>query len=209
MFTANHRKFEKLTRQYGLKRNCVTLIAVVMLCNLLTGCQDKEETKENSGYKTMTPPEDGWTIEELASVTYLCHAELPYPTTIATLGDGFSCSFDDCIYKSENGEITASLNYNNRYLGIVQFEDCYEKEDVSEQSSINLIMIANPEVDEHIPIIINGIELGDTKKEVLHALGEQYKVRTTLYSYFDRETGEEFFQVHFNNEELSYVVLTF
>lgn len=205
MYT-NHRKPGKRTGRHDLKRSCVALVATAMLCNLLTGC----EGKENSKYETMSPPAEGWTMQELSSVTYLCDAELASSPTIAALGEEFSYSIDDINDKSEDGEITASLTYNQKYLGIVQFKECYEAEDVSEQSPIRLIMIANPEADVNAPIVINGIELGDTKKEVLRALGDQYKMQTDLYSYFDKETEEEFLQLCFNDsDKLLYVVMTF
>ena len=60
---------------------CLTIAAVS-----LAGCGQK--------HKTMETPDDGWTMKELLSVTYLCDNQLSYPLTVESLGKDFSVDKD-------------------------------------------------------------------------------------------------------------------
>lgn len=65
----------------------------------------------------MEPPEGGWTIEELMSVTYLCGKQLTYPLTMEYLGEDFSIDETSEIFsKSSDG---FPLLYKNKSIGLV------------------------------------------------------------------------------------------
>lgn len=109
----------------------------VMLAGVVSGCGTDESTTDTSPslstveetsevstvqiteteYITMEPPEGGWTIEELMSVTYLCGKQLTYPLTMEYLGEDFSIDETSGIFsKSSDG---FPLLYKNKSIGLV------------------------------------------------------------------------------------------
>ena len=79
-----------------------TKVLAILLCSAVsvcgfTGCGNEatdadvsvslSEQNNNTNYKTIKPPADGWTIEELLSVTYVCGKQLSYPLTADSFGE--------------------------------------------------------------------------------------------------------------------------
>ena len=136
-------------------------------------------------YKTMEPPEDGWTIEELMSVTYLCGKQLTYPLTMNSFGNKVEI-FEDTL-KVQNAKDTpsvmAELCSENEFVGAAFFNRD-SVDDVSGDTPINTISF-----DTHSdffekngsPIILNGVSFGDTKEELIDALGSKVKINEEAY----------------------------
>ena len=136
-------------------------------------------------YKTMEPPEDGWTIEELMSVTYVCGEQLSYPLTMNSFGNKVEI-FEDTL-KVHNAKDTpsvmAELCSENEFVGAAFFNRD-SVDDVSGDTPINTISF-----DTHSdffekngsPITLNGVSFGDTKEELIDALGSKVKINEEAY----------------------------
>ena len=68
----------------------------------------------------MEPPEAGWTIEELMSVTYLCGKQLTYPLTMEYLGEDFS--LDEANKTELKLSIGYPLLYKDKKIGLFTFK---------------------------------------------------------------------------------------
>ncbi len=136
-------------------------------------------------YKTMEPPEGGWTIEELMSVTYVCGEQLSYPLTMNSFGNKVEI-FEDTL-KVHNAKDTpsvmAELCSENEFVGAAFFNRD-SVDDVSGDTPINTISF-----DTHSdffekngsPITLNGVSFGDTKEELIDALGSKVKINEEAY----------------------------
>ena len=137
-------------------------------------------------YKTMEPPEDGWTIEELMSVTYVCGEQLTYPLTMNSFGNKVEI-FEDTL-KVHNAKDTpsvmAELCSENEFVGAAFFNRD-SVDDVSGDTPINTISF-----DTHSdffekngsPITLNGVSFGNTKEELIDALGSKAKINEKTYT---------------------------
>ena len=178
----------------------VMVSAVVSGCGTDTATTDTspssstvEETTEaataqvtETEYKTMEPPEGGWTIEELMSVTYVCGEQLSYPLTMNSFGNKVEI-FEDTL-KVHNAKDTpsvmAELCSDNEFMGAAFFNRD-SVDDISGDTPINTISF-----DTHSdffekngsPITLNGVSFGDTKEELIDALGSKAKTNEKTYT---------------------------
>ena len=189
-----------------MKRRIFSLfLCSVMVSGVVSGCYTDKSTADTSlssstvgetteaataqvtetEYKTMEPPEDGWTIEELMSVTYICGKQLTYPLTMNSFGNKVEI-FEDTL-KVHNAKDTpsvmAELCSENEFVGAAFFNRD-SVDDVSGDTPINTISF-----DTHSdffekngsPIILNGVSFGDTKEELIDALGSKVKINEEAY----------------------------
>lgn len=171
----------------------VLLCATMLMCSA-AGCKsDKSssvdstvEQSQSIKYETIEPPEGGWTIEELMSVTYVCGKQLTYPLTMNSFGNKVEI-FEDTL-KVQNAKDTpsvmAELCSDNEFMGAAFFNRG-SVDDVSGDTPINTISF-----DTHSdffekngsPIILNGVSFGDTKEELIDALGSKAKINDETYT---------------------------
>lgn len=81
------------------------LIPLLFAAVCLTACAQIPPVKEpvpTEQQKTVAPPEDGWTAEELMSVSYINNYSLSYPLTLESFGGGVS--FVPINFYSDNEE---------------------------------------------------------------------------------------------------------
>ena len=178
-----------------MKRKMLSLfLCSFMLTCVVSGCDADESTANTSSsssiveeteYKTMKPPEEGWTIEELMSVTYICGEQLSYPLTMNSFGNKVEI-FEDTL-KVQNAKDTpsvmAELCSENEFVGAAFFNRD-SVDDVSGDTPINTISF-----DTHSdffekngsPITLNGVSFGDTKEELIDALGSKVKINEEAY----------------------------
>ena len=190
-----------------MKRKILSVfLCSVMLAGVVSGCgtdtattdtspssSTVEETTEaataqvtETEYKTMEPPEGGWTIEELMSVTYVCGEQLSYPLTMNSFGNKVEI-FEDTL-KVHNAKDTpsvmAELCSDNEFMGAAFFNRD-SVDDISGDTPINTISF-----DTHSdffekngsPITLNGVSFGDTKEELIDALGSKAKTNEKTYT---------------------------
>ena len=169
-----------------------TKVLAILLCSALSvcglaGCSNEakdtdaslneqvivSEQDNNTNYKTIKPPADGWTIEELLSVTYVCGKQLSYPLTVDSFGDELHIDEESKRVSGSDGEhiVDADLMYGSKYVGVV-FWAADTIEDVTDSTPIKtLTLYVNDDDENDVSFSINGASYGDSKDEVLKALG--------------------------------------
>ena len=182
-----------------MKRKILSVfLCSVMLAGVVSGCgtdtattdtspssSTVEETTEaataqvtETEYKTMEPPEDGWTIEELMSVTYICGKQLTYPLTVDDLPNEIELDMENAGYARY---CIAPMNINSEYFG-----NCAIELDENNDSTGLIESIIVDEFKSSITdnIMINGITIGSTEKELYDSLGKPNEVRNNLLSAY-------------------------
>lgn len=199
-----------------MKRKILSVfLCSLMLAGTVSGCDADESTTDTSPslstveettevstvqiteteYITMEPPEGGWTIEELMSVTYLCGKQLTYPLTMEYLGEDFSLDETSEIFsKSSDG---FPLLYKNKSIGLVGFEK--NSENSSDYDNITTIMFnTNVSSSALDCIVVNGISLGSINTDVKSILGTPCDKSTDgRYAYTIQNGDDKFLDIIF------------
>lgn len=93
------------------------LITLFLCAVCLTACAQIPPVKDTvppEQQKTIAPPEDGWTAEELMSVSYINDYSLSYPLTLESFGGGVSfSSINFYSDEAEEGELWYTMICNN------------------------------------------------------------------------------------------------
>jgi hypothetical protein len=143
---------------------------------------DSEETKlDEIEYKTIEPPEDGWTLELLNEVTYINGKDIDLPFCVADLGDDFDVgSFN---YIDDGKDTAVQVNYKGRFAFYSYSGNFGEEFDIND----NIDVIALTENLNESKLIfsdfinINGVNIGDSKEEVIKAVGSYTKRANFLF----------------------------
>lgn len=181
------------------------LIPLLLAAVCLTACADIPPVKEPVPVEQQTviaPPEEGWTAEELMSVTYFDGIELCYPLTLRDLGPEYSCSTytvganegrPEYVLMKENGAVYEEATY-----GYIFFES--EGRDINADSKISYLLSTF--------FNINGISANTPAAEIEKALGAPDSIvdandNISHYIYTDSETGKELMKLYvIKSEEL-------
>lgn len=157
-----------------------TLLCVALTACSLTGCNPDNSLSEatvgsSSAVETMDPPEDGWTENEILSVTYLCGRQLSYPLTITSLGEGFELGEGtEKVYERSIGQrVDAELWYKKERLALVAL-DAETIEEVNNDTRIYAIYIDDSSaayMNSDGNISLNGISVGDSIDKLEDTLG--------------------------------------
>ncbi len=191
---------------------CVFLCSL-MLAGSVSGCGADESTTDTSPslstveetteastiqiteteYKTMEPPEGGWTIEELMSVTYLCGKQLTYPLTMEYLGEDFSIDESSEIFSKSSAGFP--LLYKNKSIGLVGFKK--NSENASDYDNITTIMFnTNVSSSALDCIVVNGISLGSINTDVKSMIGTPCDKSTDgRYAYTIQNGDDKFLDI--------------
>ncbi|MBQ3139728.1 MAG: hypothetical protein IJB68_09515 [Ruminococcus sp.] len=185
-----------------MKRKILSLfLCSVMLAGVVSGCgtdtattdtspssSTVEETTEaptvqvtEAEYKTMEPPEEGWTIEKLMSVTYICGKQLTYPLTVDDLPNEVGLDMENAGYARH---CIAPMNINSEYFG-----NCVIEVNEKNESTGMIESIIVDEFTSKITnnIVVNGITIGSTERDLYENLGEPNEVYDTsinTYKYY-------------------------
>ena len=198
-------------------------LSIILCCALslsaFTGCgrDDNDAVSEISKsessvqedkiieYKTVEPPEGGWTTEEIMNVTYLCDHKLSYPLSIEYLGEDFSLS-SYSKWLAKKRLVPASLSYKGNRLAnatVVKPDD--------ETMVYNIVLFPDTcEVEDTEPFVINGVKMYDSFEDVLAALGDDYRyMDEDSLMYNDRETNESLYSLFFEEGKLVHINVDF
>lgn len=172
----------------------------------LSGCQTGETGQDTqvlavveqaNEMKTIEPPEDGWTHEQLSEVMFLCGESFSLPCKPEDISDKFECgelkAVDDG-YITVNGEKTSycemSLMYNDKLAGKAC---CY---DDGNDKIVFAVQIRSMVVNKQL-FVINGIYQETDFKRTTEALGvnivnkEDIAKFKYIYNIFNPEYPEE------------------
>ena len=154
-------------------KKLLAVLAAACLVFGMVGCQQNNVSTEieTVKMKTIEPPEDGWTHEQLREVMYLCGESFSLPCKLEDISDKFECgelkTVDD-RYIIVNGEKTSyyemSLMYNDELAG----KACYY--DDGNDKIVFLVQIRSMVVKERL-LVLNGIYQETGFKRTTEALG--------------------------------------
>lgn len=130
-----------------------------------------EEATEPIEMKTIEPPEDGWTLEELLSVTYVYGQQLENPCTLNTLGDEFNFNISTFNYSDENNSSVIILQYNGNDISSVELKNCFNESDVSNSVEIAGIFLTDYYKTNIDNVVLNGISFFSSKEQVIECFG--------------------------------------
>ena len=135
-----------------------------------------EQTTETAEIKTIIPPEDGWTIEELNDVMYLNGEKfyLPYPI------DEINDNFELVSYYQNEESIIWDVIFNGEFAFLL-------KGNQSDTQTITEIAFPNLGYEADIPrdklFVINGFELTNSLDDLEAALGKPTIITPNSYKY--------------------------
>lgn len=173
------------------------LIPIIMCALCLAACADVPEVRESvpeNMQQVIAPPENGWTAEELMSVSYFDGVQLSYPITARSLGSAYGVLMD---LKNSDGDTIYCIGKD--IMSLDNYANIRASDDVTELSP-------DTEITEFWSysenISVNGIKVGADKDDAISALGEPDSIEDgsydtiSVYSYLDRNTGRTILEIN-------------
>lgn len=180
----------------------VLLCTTMLICSV-AGCKADEKSSNDSTvkqsqsieYKTIEPPESGWTIETVASTIRLCGKPIELPFTVDSLGEGF-----------EFIDNTGCVSYNGHDAFIAAFINNDKSGDLY-STPIRKIGSSEYYSDDNFQncFIINGIGISSSRDEVIAAFGEPDFQDDTAYEYYSNHIKSEDYIVRLSFGDLDIV----
>lgn len=167
----------------------------------LTG-QPEPTSVEPAKIKTIEPPEDGWTLEQLNDVLYMNGQKIEVPLMFSTLKEGYEIR--EKTYYDDTDRQSGWLYYNNQFIAIAAF---YESED--DYNIVNLTFPpAHYEDDQDYSdyIIINGFGLDTGASNVPKYLGNGFTSKSGFYVYV---IGDNEYTILVSDYEHDYMIMLF
>lgn len=163
--------------------------------NLKAEPKKESQTKiAEADMETIEPPEDGWTLEDLLSVTYIYGQKISYPCTLNDLGEDFEFDFENFHKNSETNMITLILNYKeNPTADVITNES--NKDEIDENTEILRFFFSQLFETE---IKVNGIGLNSTKNQVLLNFGNPDEIVKNTFYY---GTTEHVLALNFDSKD--------
>lgn len=194
-------------------KRALMLVVMMLITLALSGCENFVETDVSAEtksiiqtvsettntaniavIKTIEPPEDGWTWEQLSDVIYINNKKIESDITYQFLEDMFT--FDNLTYYKKMSTASAFLNYNGKYAFSVAFYYNAPKKINNKSIVKNLTFSAKMNVSD-IPneelISINGIGLGSSYEDMILQLGFPTEIDEHTKHYNLREDTIAFF----------------
>ncbi|MDR0946840.1 MAG: hypothetical protein LBM87_03715 [Ruminococcus sp.] len=136
------------------------------------------ETEAPIEYKTIDPPEDGWTLELLNEVTYIGGQKATFPLTLSQFPSEFSIG--RTTYLEELKMMKGELLVNGEDYCFFTIEDVESEDAPLDDMPISQLMIGgSPDEAYRFPntIVINGLTFGDSIDNVTAKLGDAFTLR--------------------------------
>ena len=187
------------------------LLCITMLMCSSTGCGVDEsssvdstvEQSQSVEYKTIKPPEDGWSIEELLNVTTFFGHQLSYPLTPDVLGDDFTIVTEDAVIK--NGNVGVELDYQDEFVCMISYTGLKKIENIKNDSVIGRMSVYKKEEFGNY-ITINSISFGSNYDDVERALGTPIDDKERPEDYatwkYELKNDDGYLLVDFAHEEV-------
>lgn len=189
-----------------MKKIISAIVSFMILCTFSSCGTAKAAVTEPvkpAEIKTVEPPENGWTVEELANTIYFNGKPIQLPLRISDLGDKYDFNKDDVSFLGTSA--TVALTYNSKIIAVVTLENCLELEDVYTSDVSHIILSSIDEVEDLTDhITINGISLSSSIDDVISCLGEPQLTNVDDNSgvliYNIRGTEDCLMTVHYNEK---------
>lgn len=161
-----------------------------------------EETAEPIEMKTVEPPEDGWTLEELNEVLYMNGQPIDLPLMFSALGDGYE--IQDIHNYGNDKTYSGSLYYNNQFIAVIGY---YEVEYDLEITSIRFMPnYYNRKQNKENYIKINNFGLCNNTVNISDYLGNDFIKSSGFIIYV---IGEDEYTIAFTDTDTEYQIVIF
>ena len=157
------------------RKRFLSLTAVVLTAVLLSSCE--ADVAEHVEIKTIEPPENGWTHEQISEVTYLCGESLLLPCKLEDLPDDFEIG--KVTSRNEGDELHAYITVNGQDSNFYTARLLLDGESVGlahyyENGTDKIVFSIDlpPDLYGRDIFVINGINQNSLFSEVEQALGE-------------------------------------
>ncbi|MDR0903430.1 MAG: hypothetical protein LBM59_02225 [Ruminococcus sp.] len=134
-----------------------------------TSIQTESQTEPAIEYKTIEPPEDGWTLELLNEVTYINGKDIDLPFCLNDLGEDFTF----IERASDNGVYVGMVHFKGKeafYAVSSHARDEFDRYDVIDKFDLGLFKNLSS-LDLSDFLIINGINLSSSMNDIYTNLG--------------------------------------
>jgi hypothetical protein len=138
-------------------------------------------------YKTIEPPEDGWTLEKFNEVFYLNGKQVDFPLSISDLGDNYEY-IDDYNDNTPREYSGGELFYKKQKVAIIHYYSDNKKLfdiDTKISALVTFGSFFDKQTEDSYFFVLNGIKLNTPKEEVLSSLGDNYRIIVDgIYQFF-------------------------
>ena len=178
------------------KRRFMALLAAAVVVCGLAGCQNSVNLKQtedtlNAGaadIKTVEPPQDGWTLEQLNDVLYMNGQKIELPLMFGTLKDGYEIR--DKRYNDEESIdhdiVGGYLYYENSPIAMVTFHELESDNEILSLIFVRDIYESDQNNSEYISV--NGFGLQSSIDDVSTCLGNAFIYESELFIYDIKES---------------------
>ncbi len=182
-------------------KKLIPLIAAALTLSACAQIPPVKETVPPEQQKTVSPPENGWTAEELMSVSYIYDQSLEYPLTLESFGGGVS--FIPISVYSDNKEEREQLWYSIYPYNANTDPDYVSYSAVSygrtEDNATAYEPVAELQCYSDFASF-NGLKHALPEEDIEKLLGKPDRIDETddnsiVYVYCDRERGSELITV--------------
>lgn len=209
-----------------MKKRILSIFTAAAMVFCLAGCQkgvDSEQSEHTSSenqqitttakaveIKTIEPPKDGWTLNDLLDVTYIYGNTISSPCNLGDILNlnAFSYNDENCSINDEENTATLILEYNNESIGSIVLQNCSSIDDISNQSIVIRMFLSdfmNEKNEDNI--FINGLLINDSYDSIIEKLGTPDKTESNLLTYCDKNTGAEMILISVSDEKMLGVLM--
>ena len=190
-----------------MKKFLSILITAAIACTL-TACgndirgQVSEETVAVDEMKTIEPPEDGWTLEQLNQVLYMNGQKIELPLMFSSLGDGYEIR--DIEHYDDSNRASGVLYYNNQFVAIIVFYEMEKDYKITNLSFTPSYYEDGQDCSNYIKI--NGFGLHTNTSNLPQYLGKNFTKESGFIKYV---LADEQYTLIFTDVEEEYMIMLF
>ena len=193
-----------------MKKKFLSILAAFAVLVSFSACQSQqstelidsvttvvEEAAEPVEMKTIEPPEDGWTLEELLNVTYAYGNKVTNSCNI----NNFSENNFIFAEQYEDDKIAGGVfKYNDISVLTVIFDTYVIDKKSCSNAEIKQLYFSSNEYNQN-NIFINGVTFGFNKEQVIENIGEPDEEEDTYFIYYNKLTKKEMLILNFDNSQ--------
>jgi len=183
-----------------MKKRITALLLAAVTAFSAAGCSEKGKTPpkviDTSGFCTMEVPENGWTAEDIISVSYINGNQMKYPVRMSDL---------DMDYEAADWELTDYAGYrvrcaynNGKFFHknlCYNFYGAKSLEDITKDTPADAFTVLYAEKDRDNIFVMNGLPIGGSTEQMLGCLGKPVRQSgldgTMIYWYTPEDSAFE------------------
>lgn len=190
------------TGQVGTEQNNQQTNIVQSLSTKAKSNKNNDKKEETTEIKTIEPPEDGWTLEQLNEVLYLNGQQIQLPLMFSTLEGEYEIKEKE--YYGDSNHASGVLYYNNQIVAIISF---YELD--NDFKITNLCFTPTYYKNEQNYsnyFIMNGFGLKDNISNIQKCLGNKAVKDSGFYKFI---VGNDEYTILVTDVEENYMIMLF